>query len=109
MAYEPQTQEERAADIESLRQLSNLLRNPTFRKVIGWAQGRKLQVIEHLGQTGLSSDDRAMLQGKVALLQEIELHLATALVEAAQDANQSTPEDVHDEGRPVPLSTPDLL
>ena len=111
MAYETETPDERAATLERLRMLQNLLRNPTFKRVLGWVEGRMSQILDDVGQLGrLTADERAMMHGKLALLREMQLHLAPTLVEhELATRHPSTPEDVPAEGmldramRPDPL------
>jgi len=77
--------------LEFNRQLLRFLRHPLWKRLSAYLEGRQVQLVDQLGQVGLTADDRAMLHGKLAVLQELRLHLPPRLVEDALTAAQTPP------------------
>lgn len=83
-----------AQDLQALRRLKALRRHPLWKRIDAYLEERNALLIDQLGTTGLSTDDRAMLHGKLALLQELRLHLPPQLVDQALMADpQTSPEE----------------
>lgn len=80
--------DEQHAEADFARRLRTFLRHPVWKQIKSYLDGRFATLLDQLGQTGLSADDRAMLHGKLAFCQELTLHLPASIVEQAINAAQ---------------------
>ena len=101
--------EEQSALLAQIEQkVRAFCRTPTWKKVERYLTDRQHDLQTQCGRTGISDSDRAMLQGKIAMILEVRLQLPTAMVQEALQQDTSTGEDAPDDPRRIPVGTPDL-
>jgi hypothetical protein len=78
------------------QQVRSFCRTRTWKQVERYLQARQHDLQTQAGQCGLTDSDRAMLQGKIAMILEVRLHLPTAMVQESLALASSVEEDAPD-------------
>jgi hypothetical protein len=104
------SQEDQQQEVEALRLLANFQRSPTWKKIETALRERRDGLELEVGRIGLSTDDRALLHGKLALTLELLFHLPRLIVEREMADRSPSPEtDAPLVSLPDPARTPEMF